>query len=359
MARLRTEDRLLFSILACLACLLSRQGWGEEILRLRGTPAQIGKQHGQLAKKHIRLMVSEYIGDQLVNGKLVETAQKQINTMKVALPEWFLAELNACADAAGLDRDVLLYAQCEGDIRSLPGCTTYVAFGEATHDGRVQMGRNFDYWGLESTEKCVRVFAVQPAMRDHLAFLSVGWTGILGGWTFYNEKGLFVANNLGGFSEKNPKGIPTLILQRIIAETASTVDEGIALIKKLPRMRGQAMVLGHAGDAASGVPPSAAVVLYDAKEVVVKRPEAGFVFHSSVGTDEVTLRRDVKTMTARPYDAIKAAGNRITLHSVAIDPAAGTLWVAHGTRPGAHQGAYIAHRLKKLLTDSSQSSKAF
>lgn len=104
----------------------------------------------------------------------------------------------------------MLYAQCEGDIGSLPGCTTYVAFGEATHDGRVEIGRNFDYWGLESTEECVRVFAMRPQAEGHYSFISVGWAGILGGWTFYNEKGLFIANNLGGFGAKNPRGIPTL-----------------------------------------------------------------------------------------------------------------------------------------------------
>jgi acyl-CoA:6-aminopenicillanic acid acyl transferase len=322
----------------------------EGVLRLEGTPAEIGRRHGELAKDRILLMVKEYVGHAMVDGRLNDTTQKRISAMKGSLPSWYLDELNACADAVGLDRDVLLYAQCEGDIDSLPGCTSYVAFGEATHDGHVEMGRNLDYWGLESTEECVTVLAVLPEAKGHYAFVSVGWTGILGGWTIYNEKGLYISNVLlWGFPETNPKGIPTLILQRMIAEQAATVDEAIAMIKRSPRMRAQAMVIGHAGDPQKGIKPSAAVVEYDAKKVVVSRPADGFVYHTSVGTAEPDLRARVKADKADPYDAIKAFGNGITLHSVAIDPASDTMWVAHGTRPGAHRGEYVPYRISELL----------
>ncbi len=349
MIRQHKEKWILSGSLVLLACLLHVSVQAEDVLRLEGTPAEMGRQHGVLARKQIRLMVSEYVGDELVNGKLDKRMQKRITTMKGSLPKWFLDELNACADEVGLNRDVLLYAQCEGDIRRMPGCTAYVAFGEATHNGEVEIGRSFDYWGLKSTKECVRVFAISPKNKGHYAFISVGWAGILGGWTFYNEKGLFIANNLGGFTKKNPKGIPTLILQRIVAQKAATVDEAIKLIEQSPRMRGQAMVIGHAGDAEKGINPSAAVVLYDAEKVVVRRPVGGFVFHSSVGTEETTLRKNVKAKKREVYNAIKAAGNSITLHSVAIRPSTKSIWVAHGTRPGAHQGKYVLFNISELL----------
>lgn len=351
-AILRSQDKTRWSslqILPLLVCLLFVPVHAADIMRLEGTHKEMGQQHGNLAREHIRLMISEYIGDELIDGKLNDSARKKITAMKESLPEWFMDELNACADEVGLDRDVLLYAQCEGDIRSLPGCTTYVAFGDATHNGQVEMGRNFDYWGLDSIEECVRVFTVFPKKKGHYAFLSVGWAGILGGWTFYNEKGLFVANNIGGYNEKNPKGIPTLILQRMIAETAATVDEAIELIKRYPRMRGQAIILGHAGNPEEGIEPSAAVVLYDARTVTVKRPVGGFVFHSSTWTSKRRLRRHVKARKSNVYNSIRSAGTGITLHSVAIEPAAKTVWVAHGTRPGAHRGKYVPFNLRTLF----------
>ncbi|MFP4029634.1 MAG: C45 family autoproteolytic acyltransferase/hydrolase, partial [Candidatus Brocadiia bacterium] len=181
-----------------------------EVIRLEGTPEDIGRRHGIKLRDEIRLMLREYVGDDLEEPARRQKLIARVRAFKPELPDWYRKELSACAEAAGVDEDVLLYAQCEGDVKSLPGCTVYAAFGEATEGGKMEIGRNFDYWGLDSTEKCVRVFAVHPRKKDGLAFVSVGWTGILGGWTFYNEKGLFVGNILGGYAKKNPKGFPSL-----------------------------------------------------------------------------------------------------------------------------------------------------
>ena len=319
------------------------------VVRLRGAPEDIGRQHGALLKDKIRVMIGEYVEESYGWETRKDALLERVRAMKPSLPDWYRTELAACAKAAGIDEDILLYAQCEGDIRSLGGCTAYVAFGAATHDGRVEIGRSFDYWGLESTDACVMVFAVIPRREDGYAFVSVGWAGILGGWTFVNEKGLFVANNLGGFSEKNPKGVPTLILERIIAQKAATVDEAIKIIQQTPRMRGQALVIGQAGDAKAGVLPDAAAVQYDAVRVEVERQTDGFVLDSSVGTSAERLREMLRQPGRRATDVIHSAGNYITLHSVAIRPQEHRIWVAHGRRSSAHLGGYVEHNIQSLL----------
>jgi hypothetical protein len=296
-------------------------------------------------------MLGEYIADDLQNGTLNQAVAGRVNVMKAALPDWYLRELAACAAAAGVEKDALLYAQCEGDVKSLHGCTTYVAFGTATGDERVELGRNFDYWGLTSLAECVQIFAVWPQRADGHAFVSVGWSGILGGWTFFNEKGLFVANNLGGFSEKNPRGVPTLILARILAQKAANVKEAVEIIKQTPRMRGQVLILGQAGDPLAGILPAAAVVRYDAQRVEVEDAAAGWAFHSSLGTNPEPLRKILRQTNRKATDAILAAGNRITLHSVAIRPVEAALWVAHGKRPAAQEGEYVKYDLRVLLND--------
>jgi Acyl-coenzyme A:6-aminopenicillanic acid acyl-transferase len=319
------------------------------VVRLSGTPEQIGRQHGEQLSAEIRTVIREYVAGDVENGRLRREMLARVRVMKPSLPDWYRRELAACARAAKVDEDVLLYAQCEGDIKGLGGCTTYVAYGGATADGSMEIGRNFDYWGLDSTERCAKVFAVIPERRDGYAFVSVGWAGILGGWTFYNEKGLFVANNLGGFSETNPRGIPTLIMERIIAQKAATLAEAIALIRKNPRMRGQALIIGQAGDAARGLAPAAAVVEYDGTRVEVTQAAGGFAFHSSAGTDPERLKRMLKRAKRKPAAAIYAAGTSITLHSVAIRPAEGKLWVAHGKPSRAHTGTYLEYLLPELL----------
>jgi len=319
------------------------------VVRLEGSPEQLGRQHGELLADRIRTMLAQYVGDAVESGRLNATMAARIGTMKPSLPGWYLRELAACPDAAEDDEDILLFAQCEGDIRSFWGCTTYAAYGPATPDGAMEIGRSFDYWGLESTDRCATILAYRPRPEDGYAFVSVGWTGILGGWTFLNEHGIFVACNLGGFQAKNPKGVPALVLMRMIAQKTATLDEAIALVRATPRMRGAALVIAQTADAASGRPPRAAVVEYDADRVEVEIPRDGFAFHTSTWTDRDRLRDRLRHSGREPMDAIRWAGSSITLHSVAVRPGENRMWVAHGRSANAHEGEYVAHDIRALL----------
>lgn len=134
------------------------------VVRLTGSPEEIGRQHGTQLRDAIHTMVDDYVANQPGWDTLREEWLRRTRRMKAALPRWYLRELRACAEAAGIDEDILLFAQCEGDIRGLGdggadddarlgGCTSYVAFGPSTANGHPEMGRNFDYWGLESTRR--------------------------------------------------------------------------------------------------------------------------------------------------------------------------------------------------------------
>jgi len=330
------------------------------VVRLTGTPEEIGRQHGTQLRDAIHVMINEYVCKQPGWDTHKEKWLRRTRRMKKALPEWYVQELAACANAAGIDEDLLLFAQCEGDIRGLAGdgvddstrlggCTSYVAFGPSTADGRPEMARNFDYWGLDATQECVIVLAVVPAHEDGYAFVSVGWAGILGGWTFVNEKGLFVANNLYHSNAMNPDGVPTLILERMIAQKAATVDEAIRLVETTPRMRGQAFVIGHRGDRETGATPSAASIIYDAEEVRVVRATDGFAFDTSIGTNPRMILGILSRAERPATSAIHAAGNSITLHSMAYRPDENAIWVAHGLPSSAHLGTYVRYDVPSLL----------
>lgn len=319
------------------------------VVRLQGSPEDIGREHGTRLAGPIRTMIGEYVRDDLAPPWPGPGVLDRVRRMKAVVPEWYRRELAACAQAAGIEEDVLLYAQCEGDIKSLGGCTSYVALGPATHDGRMEIGRNFDYWGLRSTRECVTVLAVIPRPEEGYAFVAVGWAGILGGWTLYNERGLFVSNNLGGFSATNPDGIPTLILTRMLIQKAATLDDAVAIVRRGPRMRGQALVIGSAGDPGRGRAPGAAVIQYDAERVEVAPAVAGMALHSSVGSQPEPLLSVLGRPPRQPWEAIRSVGNSITLHSVAIRPQEGRMWVAHGRPSSAHEGAYVGYDLRALL----------
>jgi len=273
--------------------LRSGAGWLERIgphrvLHLAGTPEELGAQHGRLLRPAIRFMLKRYLADCADRADLRAAAHR----MRASLPPRFVRELDACAAAAGVEPDLLLLAQCEGDLREAvwaaggapeetgeagdAACTSYVAFGPATAQGRLEAGRNLDYYlGEGVLERAALVAYYRPAPGDGHRFATVGLAGILTGWTLVNEHGLIVANHLGGGLKSRLDAIPTLLLAREVAQHAATVEEGLALLRAMPRMRGQIIWLAQPADPATGRAARAVAVEYDAREVWVQEAMGG------------------------------------------------------------------------------------
>ena len=346
----------------------------QRVLHLAGSPAERGRQYGHLLRRSIRYMLKGYVVDAVCDGDrdYQEELLGRVRLMKPILPDWYRAELAACAQAAGVDEDLLLLAQCEGDIQSLAGmaanpesghgCSGYAVFGDPSFaNGNLQVGRNFDYFGGRIVRHCALTQYLTPPPEEGHAFAAIGWSGILGGWTLVNEHGLVVANHLGGGSARDPCGIPTLIMTRILAQKAATIDEALTLLRAGPRMRGQIVWLAQPGDAATDRPARAVAAEYDARTVCVREAKAGrlvvtnrnLVFgHENEPTGASlwdgryrTLEAALRSPRTDPAQRlITAVGQDSTLHSVEIDFAARRLYVAHGRLP-AQDGPFVPYDL--------------
>ena len=341
---------------------LSRQG-EHVVLHLKGTPREIGKQHGFLLRRSVEFLLNTYVRPNLVgpHGEKLLAAAEQVRRV---LPHDYLEELDACAEVAGVDRRELLIAQCLGDLDmavigwqppSRNACSSYVAFGPATVDGGLECGRNLDYFfGSKIPLRCSLVTYYEPLQEKGLRFASIGLSGILGGWTLINERGLIVANHVGGGIETRIDGIPTLILTRLIAQQAGTVDEAVAMIRRLPRMRGQIVWLAQDADETAQRPAQAVAVEYDAENVAVRPGENGMlvVTNENRALGEPPPRHLACGRYARLEQAIKAAWGRLdgvepltllpgvanetTLQVVQIRPRSGAMRVwfrTHGSLP--------------------------
>ena len=379
--------------------LLDRNG-PHVVLHVAGTPEEMGRQHGALLAATIKQMLELYIlNDHMIPNdpgnwrrqKLVS----DVRTMRSALPAWFLAECDACADAAGVDRDVLLMAQCEGDLKDaawdpkaggapLPerftpapdapdpnapappseaeACSSYVAFGPATAGGNIEAGRNFDYGSAARfIGQAGLVTRYRPAEGHR--FVAVGWAGILTGWTLINEHGLIVANHLGGGKIRRVAAVPTLILARMVAQHAATVDEAVAIIRETPRMRGQIIWIAQPADPASGRTARAVAVEYDAQDVAVREAENGLLLvtntnralRGSVPESEVPchrykrLRRYAQESYGRldgseMLTARRGVVLRSTVHIVQFLPSERVFLLRHGLMP-ASKAATVRHPL--------------
>ncbi|MCW8131526.1 MAG: hypothetical protein KIS92_14345 [Planctomycetota bacterium] len=258
------------------------------VLHLAGTPEEMGAQHGALLKQNIRFLIDAYLvkGNAVISPNEADPRRVKllaaVRRMRASLPSDFLAELDACAQAAEVDPEVLLLAQCEGDVTEAAAaagrttlsqaCSAYAAFGAGTKDGRLECGRNMDYiLGADVGLHCSLVTYYRPKTGHR--FAAVGVAGVLTGWTLINDQGLVVANHLGGGHRSNLDAIPTLILTRLIAQRCGTIDEALAFIRDSKRMRGQIVWLAQGADPATGRPARAVAVEYDADKVAVREAE--------------------------------------------------------------------------------------
>ncbi|MHC4198800.1 MAG: C45 family autoproteolytic acyltransferase/hydrolase [Planctomycetota bacterium] len=345
------------------------------VLHVSGTAEQMGRQHGTLLARSIRHMLDSYIHDTVVGSwdeadpefrRLLDA----VRAMRPALPPGFVREIESCASAAGVDPDVLLLAQCEGDIRQAASaarfpaaCTSYVAFGPATLGGRLEAGRNFDYWvGEGVVETCALVTYYVPAPGEGCRFAAVGAAGILGGPTLVNEHGLVVAVHIPSRGTATRlDALPAFVLMRRIAQHAASVEEGIAMVREAKRMRGVTLWLAQAGDNETKRPARAVAIEYDAEEVYLREAERGVLIVTNQSLIFGGERRDGDEACSRYkrlHGRIDASYGRLdgtralttergiakgnTLHVVQVTPSAGVFTVWHGSIP-AQRGEAVSH----------------
>ena len=192
------------------------------VLRLEGDDYEMGHQHGTLLRdairrgpltyfdRYVERMLGASLGPQA--GALLAAGLRRTVGSKIAsgFPERARRGLDGLADGSGIDRRVLMGAvtmpesylwvlQRVLDLRRpgvaprhgvpLMGCTSAIAWGDATTDGKLLHGRNFDYQGIGAWDAEQAVVFHRP---DHgMPYVSIAAAGILfGGITAMNAAGL-------------------------------------------------------------------------------------------------------------------------------------------------------------------------
>lgn len=291
----------LFPLIPCVADPIEREGGRRErmngylVLHLRGTPEQMGRQHGLLFRSEIQRMVR----DLLLEG---ECPTPQLHSRMVAgamvmeryLEPEFRRELRALAEAARVEYGDIVLAQLFGDVQraqqanrtpvpSTSGplepeigerfpwrCTSFAVFGPATRTGECVVGRNMDFWdhGVSAWGGVLIHYRPDRGMP----FVTASWVGIINGWTAMNVAGLVSANNSSFDSRSDSlEGLSTCFLVRKVAQYAHTVEEGVAIVERTPRACGTNLLI------AGGRPPNAAIVEFDHENLAVRYAEDGWI----------------------------------------------------------------------------------
>jgi hypothetical protein len=202
---------------------------------LKGTPEEMGRQHGVLMKKNVHQLVDRIlfgvgVGSSLEKGTWVlgeiETAQMRLTPF---MDDRYLREMDSLATASGLPREEVRLANF---FPELFHCSGFAVFGKATADGRLYHGRVLDYMRGMGLEQSAVVMVLQPDRGN--AWVNIGYAGFIGSVTAMNEKHIAIGE-MGGRGQGDWDGKPMAELVREVMEKANTLDEAVEIMRKGPR----------------------------------------------------------------------------------------------------------------------------
>ena len=336
---------------------------GYRVLHLKGTPYEMGYQHGVLLKEHIRENVHYLFEVKAKDAKLeffgLKLEPKQLISMIVDIqrshiPERFLEEMRGLADGAECETADILVANF---IPELFHCSGFALMNGATKDGTLYHGRILDYstdWKLQ--EHAVLIVA-EPEGR--IPFANVTYAGFVGSVTGMNAEHVSVGE-MGGRGLGHWDGTPMAFLVRRVLEEAHSLDEAVAVFRDSKRTCEYYYVVADGDD------NQAVGLAAHWNEFEVVKPGEAHPRLPEPTDDTVLLSAgDRYTELARrvregngTFDAESArrlmdcpVAMKSNLHSVLFEPRSTKLWIANASPDGepAATQKYFQFQLSELL----------
>ncbi|MDB5353952.1 MAG: hypothetical protein JWN24_405 [Phycisphaerales bacterium] len=332
---------------------------GTRVLFLKGSPEEMGHQHGVLLKKEIhrvcdRILYGVGVGSSFERGSWfigdIESAEARLEPF---MDPRYLVEEDAIARGAGMD---VQEARLANFFPELFHCSGFAVFGKATKDGHIYHGRVLDYLKGVGLEQNAVVIIHQPDYGN--AWVNLGYAGFVGSITAMNEKGISIGE-MGGKGYGDWDGRPMAHLMREVMEKATTLDEAIKIMRDAPRTCQYYYVI------ADGKAHTAVGIAANAHEFVTVKPGE---YHPLLPTPEpdtvmLSAGRRYETLASRVkenYGTFDADSARklmdppvcmnSNIQSVLFEPDTLDLWVANAdSKNVASLTRYTHYNLQELL----------
>jgi uncharacterized repeat protein (TIGR02543 family) len=241
-------------------------------LYLKGTPREMGLQHGRALREAIKENLNifwEAVAGHSVSKEELLTQTAQIETF---LSQDVIDELTAMAEGASVNYLELVAMNNFGKDFTEDACTTGIASGTGTLTGQAIGQKNRDWSGIQ----VLVIYDPRPGYHYKLAAVtSAGSVGISFG---VNEVGLGTGNMLLYGPSSYPDGVSNIVINRIILEDCASVDEAITCVDATIRQEPSCFMVVDVNKAAyiEAVPSNA-----PSPGTVVKIVENGVAAHTN------------------------------------------------------------------------------
>ena len=213
---------------------------GTSVVHLKGTPYEMGYQHGALCSERVRAGLEAF-------EALLEMGQREtgipVFVMNFLLdcvyrrsspyiPDKFERELEGLADGSGVPLAALRRVHVIS-LLTERNCSSFAVFGKATADGRLFHGHNFD-WNMEAgIQNNAALFLYEP--KGGVPFAAYGYAGMIGYVSGMNMQGISVGFIGAVTRDGRSAGLPLMLTLRKVLEEAGSVDEARAIIEQAHR----------------------------------------------------------------------------------------------------------------------------
>ncbi len=281
-----------------------------------GSDYEMGYQHGRLLKDEVRegvipylynfakLLMDDVSGVKIFNDIVRMLAQKFFYERLIkAIPDKILDSYIGLADGAGFDRNQLYIVVGFADmlqvasgilnrryrVVSLPPihlCTSIVAWGSATKDGKLIHGRNLDYEAYNVWERFPLIARVKPDNGiPYTYFSSVGVHS--GGLTGINDYGLAFNVHTKFTSRVGFSGPPMQVVGDYVLRNAKSIEEAEKIIKGMKYNCGWTFVLSQ------DKPPYAKAFEIDAKDIEDVKFEKDYLVTTNCYKSQRLKKREI------------------------------------------------------------------
>lgn len=338
-------------------------GEGEDaitVLKLWGTPYEMGYAHGKLCAEKIKGFYGRLLGameqGMKVQSEVVDAAWAQ---MEPFVSENIKQEMKGLAEGAGVDIKLVQRAHAVPDLSEFH-CTFFAAWGDATKDKHLHQIRALDYETQAGIQDEPALIVYKPEGRN--AFVEIGWLGFIGCISGMNDKQIALSEIGEHFSDdvETLAGEPMPLLMRRVLEEAGSLDEAIEIFKTARRTSSYLYCVGDAK-----IPEARALrTSRDFCEVFAPNDHGDLslsnVVYWSMGCDSGWNKKVYDVLKPKlgqidqntgMMDVMKGLGTG-DLHAVAYDVTDLELWVANATPAPDNTPAFSQNFLRFSLADA-------